>query len=228
RGFFEDLSNIGKLASHIDEQLPPDAILKGLAEDLQDSDSANHEPPLPLTPSHQPALSNGQARHLEPAASPQVKSAVAEMEHLRSNGTGAASSVEQIISQQLETISQLSLIMSRQLEVLAHRPLTPAPQPSVNGSVTEPVRAVTAAGLPQPSKIQSQPVETNEASGQLGPRVKSYLEEFITRYTRQTQKSKQHAQQYRRRHASRTGGVGMRPDLKEIYYPLIAQRSQGS
>jgi amino acid adenylation domain-containing protein len=221
RGFFEDLSNIGKLASHIDEQLPPDAILKGLAEDIQDSDSANHEPPPPLTPSHQPALSNGHATHLEPAASPQVKSAVAEMEHLRSNGTGAASSVERIISQQLE-------IMSRQLDVLAHHQLTPAPQPSVNGTATEPVRAVTAAGPPQPSKIQSPPVKTNEASGQLGPRVKSYLEEFITRYTRQTQKSKQHAQQYRRRHASRTGGVGMRPDLKEIYYPLIAQRSQGS
>ena len=228
RGFFEDLSNIGKLASHIDEQLPPDAILKGLAEDLQDSDSPNHKPPLPLTTSHRPGLSNGQARHLDPAASPQVKSAVAEMEHLRSNGTGAASSVEQIISQQLETISQLSLIMSRQLEVLAHHQLTPAPQPSVHVTATEPVRAITAAGPSQPSKIQSQPVETNEASGQLGPRVKSYLEEFITRYTRQTQKSKQHAQQYRRRHASRTGGVGMRPDLKEIYYPLIAQRSQGS
>jgi natural product biosynthesis luciferase-like monooxygenase protein/amino acid adenylation domain-containing protein len=228
RRFFEDLSNIGRLAGHIDEQLPPDAILKGLADDLPDSDSANHEPPLSLTPSHQPDLSNGVGRNLEPPALSQVKSAVAEMGHLRSNGTGAVSSVEQIISQQIETISQLSLIMSRQLEILAHHPLTSASQPSANGIVTEPVRAVAAAGLPQPAKIQPQPGATNAASGQLSPGVKSYLEEFITRYTRRTQKSKQHAQQYRRRHAGRTGGVGMRPNLKEIYYPLIARRSEGS
>jgi glutamate-1-semialdehyde 2,1-aminomutase len=58
------------------------------------------------------------------------------------------------------------------------------------------------------------------------PDTQRHLDDLIQRYTQRTAASKRHAQQYRPIFADKSSlGLGFSPDLKELCYPIVAQRA---
>ncbi|NET44014.1 type I polyketide synthase [Okeania sp. SIO2B3] len=75
-------------------------------------------------------------------------------------------------------------------------------------------------------KVRSQTRTANKIA--LNQQQQSYLEKFITTYTKKTQKSKQTAITCRPVLADKRPAVGFRIELKEIKYPIIGESSSGS
>ncbi|NEQ75874.1 MAG: aminotransferase class III-fold pyridoxal phosphate-dependent enzyme [Okeania sp. SIO2C9] len=69
---------------------------------------------------------------------------------------------------------------------------------------------------------------TSPSKVSLSEQQKSYLEKFISTYTRKTQKSKQRALDCRSVMADKRSAVGFRIELKEMKYPIIGESSKGS
>ncbi|MBD2435866.1 aspartate aminotransferase family protein [Nostoc sp. FACHB-110] len=63
---------------------------------------------------------------------------------------------------------------------------------------------------------------------EFNPRQQQHLETLITRYTQRTKTSKQLAQKYRHVFANNRGAVGFNLLLKEMFYPILTERSLGS
>lgn len=84
--------------------------------------------------------------------------------------------------------------------------------------------------------LQQLKVQTNNISEtkhqavqpELNPRQQKHLESFITRYTERTKTSKQLAQKYRPVFANNRASVGFIFLLKELFYPILTERSLGS
>jgi len=169
-----------------------------------------------------------------------------------SNGDGQRSvsgtnSLERIMSQQLH-------LMSRQLEMLrGHSSAIPAPavktdpvaaffQPtradSIDAAVVVKPAAPPAAAVAVPARattlnlnpapyIPYQPIEAGTRGG-LNTRQRQHLNEFIATYNRRTQESKRITQAYRPFLADSRSSFGFRLLWKELVYPLVGHRSQGS
>lgn len=71
------------------------------------------------------------------------------------------------------------------------------------------------------------PVRQGENQG-LTAQQQSHLNRFMERYTRRTQKSKQHAESHRRHFADPRGVAGYRRIWKNMVYQIAVDRSQGS
>ncbi len=65
-------------------------------------------------------------------------------------------------------------------------------------------------------------------STELNSRQQQHLETLIARYTQRTKTSKQLAQKYRPVFANNRGSVGFNFLLKELFYPILTERSLGS
>jgi glutamate-1-semialdehyde aminotransferase len=63
---------------------------------------------------------------------------------------------------------------------------------------------------------------------ELTPHQKSFIQNFITRYNKRTEKSKQYSEKYRPIFSDWINTMGYRQTLKEIRYPLVGYRSFGS
>lgn len=63
---------------------------------------------------------------------------------------------------------------------------------------------------------------------EFSPHQKKHLDSLIARYTERTKTSKQLAQKYRPVFANNRGSVGFNLLLKEMFYPILTQRSLGS
>ncbi|MEH2296099.1 aspartate aminotransferase family protein [Nostoc sp.] len=63
---------------------------------------------------------------------------------------------------------------------------------------------------------------------QFNPRQQKHLETLIARYTERTKTSKQLAQKYRPVFANNRGSVGFNLLFKEMFYPILTERSLGS
>ncbi|MEH2320284.1 aspartate aminotransferase family protein [Nostoc sp.] len=63
---------------------------------------------------------------------------------------------------------------------------------------------------------------------QFSPRQQKHLETLIARYTERTKTSKQLAQKYRPVFANNRGSVGFNLLFKEMFYPILTERSLGS
>ncbi len=68
---------------------------------------------------------------------------------------------------------------------------------------------------------------TQEAD-RLTPSQQRFVTGFMARYNQRTRHSKRHADTHRPVHADRLTSLNFRPTLKEICYPIVADRSKGS
>jgi len=126
---------------------------------------------------------------------------------LRDGGDpAAASSLERILSQQLDAMSKL---MSEQIALLKGAPTGKREEEDAPGKVN--FRAL---------KLQ----EDSDLTG----RQKDFLEGFIRRFATKTRKSKEMAQRFRPVLADWINTLGFRYSLKEIAYPLVSDRSSGA
>ena len=68
----------------------------------------------------------------------------------------------------------------------------------------------------------------NGTSGRLSPHQQKHLDALIARFTKRTQESKRLTQVYRSYHANSRTVTQFLPSLKEMVYPIYAQRGEGA
>jgi glutamate-1-semialdehyde-2,1-aminomutase len=122
-------------------------------------------------------------------------------------GPVGATVAEQIVLKQLE-------LMSEQLRLLQGAAVTPA-------VVTKPA---PVAATPSHSPLTPEVVESREFT----PEQHRYLDRFVAQYADRTRLSKLRADQSRGVFADLRSVMAMRPETKELCYPIVADRSEGS
>jgi amino acid adenylation domain-containing protein/non-ribosomal peptide synthase protein (TIGR01720 family) len=232
RMLFDELSTLERLADYLDRELPPGAFEPEVPA------AAPPPPPAPaptvpapvMTVAPAPVASNGghgPAVVITPAP---VAANVAP---------APAGSMAAIVSQQLQ-------LMSQQLEALRGRPAAefaapqPQPQQPALPSAPPPATSLEATAPPPPAEngngqakagpepfVPYRPREIRPSES-LTARQQEYLRDFTARYNERTKKSKQLTQDYRQRHSEPRASLGFRLLWKEIIYPIVAERSEGS
>ena len=216
RQLLGDQSSLKSLTEFIDSQLPADAIV---AKEVP----AQGEP-VP-----------------EPAAAPSIPETQPMTTKSATSSSRAASSidsaVERLMHEQLQTMNQL---FAKQLEALRGV----SPEPATSQTRTElppPVATLVANVSTSPAPPAPVPQGSREfkpfgpykppqkgSSGQLTERQQKYIQDLIARCTKRTAKSKAMTQQYRSRLADPRVVSGFRTQWKEMVYPILTVRSQGS
>jgi amino acid adenylation domain-containing protein len=201
RAFMEELSTVDALAAHLDAELPADAF-PAPAEEV---------PPPPT------------------AASPAVvpNDALPSVE-----GSAAGSVLERVMAEQMRTMSEL---MARQLDTLrGAAPVAVVPtdgdgKPSA-AVAAAPVRRAAAAvakEVAQQAFGPHRPVKVEQASG-LTERQRRHLDALVARYNARTAESKRMAAEHRPHLADNRASAGFKLLWKELVYPLVGARSEGS
>ncbi|MDP7319967.1 MAG: amino acid adenylation domain-containing protein [Bacteriovoracaceae bacterium] len=145
---------------------------------------------------------------------------------------GVSGDVESIVQQQLN-------LMQRQLELLSSGNISK----SLNDKIRPQQRAsaVERAVPTQPKKEKSTKVEVSNVKKAFGASAKINLEkiqnlsndskklldDFVKKYNQKTLKSKEFTQTHRKIHADPRAVTGFRPQMKEIVYPIVVNKSQG-
>ena len=154
-----------------------------------------------------------------------------------------------LFSQQL---SVMQGVISQQLNILHGRSFTPAPEsPQIQTALANrtPERAPTARPVPVPkSEPAANSVSQKRAEKPAQPRPapvdysivnlgadenltdvqRRFIAQLIERRSIRTAKSKQYAERYRRTMSDWINVLSFRRTLKELSYPLVAARSEGS
>ncbi|MDZ8065183.1 MAG: amino acid adenylation domain-containing protein [Nostoc sp. DedQUE08] len=156
-----------------------------------------------------------------------IKSKIQEQPEIspsQASETTSETLVEIVLRQQFE-------LMSQQLEILRNSSLStnlnssPSPHKETKFAHNPVELHNSTAKKDFPSSFWR--VEQSSAKI-LTPQQQQYLDSLIARYTKRTAKSKQRSQTYRPVLADRRASVGFRPETKEILYPIVGDRSQGS
>ncbi len=229
RQLFEELTTLDALATYIDRTLSPEVALAT------------------------PPRAEAEATLLPPAPKP-ADAAVHPVAH--SNGASSApeTPLERIMAQQLEVLSQL---MRQQVEVLRSNgvaakhsqsseanpaellnkgsmpPAVELPVGAADSPVTAANPAIAQGSNGEPEKTTAEPFTPYRPikpgtikdwnAGQ-----QAYLRSLTLRYTERTRTSKRLAQEHRSVHADLRNSLNFRLSTKEMCYPIVAARSQGS
>ncbi|CAD5983344.1 non-ribosomal peptide synthetase/type I polyketide synthase [Planktothrix agardhii] len=143
----------------------------------------------------------------------------------------SSSALENIMGQQLQ-------LMAKQLEVLQTANFQPTIAVSTDNSQSSVAQVkVNAPPTPPPLPLSPSPQPKITATpwgpkkpptGGLTTQQQQHLDALITRFTDRTKTSKQIVQRDRPVVADSRASVGFRLSIKEMLYPIVAQRSQGS
>jgi len=184
RSLFESLTNIDRLAAHLDEHAPGAWVAQA-----------------------SPAVAPIQTV-MTSAAQPLTTLPIAvDASSAAPGGTVA----EQIMLRQLE-------LMSEQLKLLRGEP---APGAAV--AAHAPPTLAPVAPVATPFHV-SEKIDSRE----LTLKQQRYLEAFSSRYASRTRLSKERAQSSRIALADLRSVMAFRPEIKELCYPIVADRSAGS
>jgi amino acid adenylation domain-containing protein len=216
RQLMETYSTLGSLAEHLDALAPKDAV----------------PAPAPAAAAAAPAVMQQPAMVLPAMNTPRTAGAA-----------GPPNLIQQVIEQQMQLMAQQLALLSGAGIVQSSAPVT-APPPLV---VQQPVAAqAPAAAAPAPAA----PASDDESAGgpmkydvkkafgaiarihtksttDLTPRQKARLDTFMRRYIARTQKSKEYTVKHRPHLADPRVVNGFRPQLKEIIYQIVVERSKG-
>ncbi|PNQ41088.1 hybrid non-ribosomal peptide synthetase/type I polyketide synthase, partial [Ralstonia solanacearum] len=236
RQLFEELTTIAAIADYVDRQMPPEVRLEAVAEASAAVQAAAVVPasmPAPTLTSTASAPAAAIAVDVRPEAVPPLAPI-------------PQSSLERLLSQQLEALSQLT---ARQLALLqggAAGAVAGVPAPVTDGTSTvvsavpaalpviAPTRApasATAPGGTHKPYVPFQPVKVTAKADpfrDLSARQRTYLDGFIARYTERTRASKALVQRYRPVLADNRVSAGFRFSIKEMLYPVVSERSEGA
>ena len=204
RELLEDYSTINLLTDHLDKELPADAYT-----DIGHQAEAV-SPRLSV-------VANA------PAAAQAANAFATQLEQVEA-GTAQA-----VISEQLR-------LMSRQLDILTGQvSVTQAPVTNSNAAVTpknESDGKVPEIASRAPEKSQttsSRMAKIRKDSGsELSDSQEHMLNSLIQRYAEKTRKSKEYAQNNRSCLADPRSVSGFTPLLKEMVYPIVTERAEGS
>jgi glutamate-1-semialdehyde aminotransferase/acyl carrier protein len=206
RQLLEDYANLISLAEFIDRELPVTEFPPPVVEETTPVMTAA------------PALINQ-----IPSPLPMVNSSIV-----------TSNSLESVVQQQLQ-------IMARQLELLSGNPVNSSPvMPSL--PVVEPIKLesngngkgalfnqATTTTPQQPVKAPAPGTKINKSfDHSLTTEQQKILQQIIDRYVTRTAASKRQAQEHRRHLADPRTVSGFSPLLKEMVYPIVTNRAQGS
>jgi len=228
RQLLGDQCSLDALAGYVDSKLPSNVL-------------SEPAPPRVIAAPAPTAVAS-----VAPVIVPQVPVAAA----VRNGNGGSAmsdSAVERLMREQLKTMNPP---FAKQLEMLRGAASTPvAPVPATATVAVPPPSlkslASVARALPVASTTQNPPADKEEHSndlkgytpfkplpkgptGELTARQSQHIDALIARYTKRTAGSKQRTQEYRQSLADPRVVSGFRQEWKEMIYPIIAVRSQGS
>ena len=249
RLLLEDLSTIEAIAAYLQEKRP-----NGFAQATPPRETpVATSPPVATTQSVSPAV-DAPSACVTAQGSTQFRNITASRPQPASPASAAQSaatsltSLEYIIGQQLRLGEEQLRLMSMQLELLhenGHEPSMPSvaetelvmlPQTSeaaVN-EVSAPAPAETQAATPPVTGSQPEP-ETfvahkplDKKAGALDARQRAHLDGLITRLNARCRGSKGLTQQNRSFLANKRATAGYRQLWKELIYPLVLERAQGS
>ncbi len=153
--------------------------------------------------------------------------------------TGSPSLIESLMKEQLRTMSDL---MSRQLEALRGGAAAsisapaaeqvevgkPASAPTVASSQPEFKPAVSQSAKEEPKAFGPYKPLSKGPQGALTPQQEKHIVDLIDRYTKRTPESKRLTQKYRGVMADPRVVAGFRSQWKEMVYPIVTNRSEGS
>lgn len=239
RRFFEDLSTIEAVADFIAANLPAEVAAAAVPTAASSSANAGGSPSSPS-----PAVSL-----------PEVSSSENATLSFASESGPTTSGIEQVLIEQNRTIARL---LSQQLdllrETLAQRPeaaktskpvletsslaanakpaasavpTTARPATAGNGAQVG-AQAAAQAAKPERAPLLPWGTPAEQRARGLTPVQQKHLEDLIQRYTKRTRRSKESVQRYRDSLADSRATVGFRFSTKEMLYPIVGERSQGS
>jgi amino acid adenylation domain-containing protein len=225
--FFQDLAS-------------PEALERFIAADAG-AEAAPQQTALPLAGPASPGPSplfrqlgatEGMAAHSWPAATAEIAASGVSAALPFSAGPAPARAVpatelEGILAQQLQAITQaVGQVVALQLDFLrgsANIGSGTLPPPAPPPPVAAPPSARPATAVPAQAAAgntyQARPVT---------PRQKQFLDGFITAYNKRTHGSKRLAQTQHRMLADVRSIMGFSPEIKELFYPIFAERSGGA
>jgi amino acid adenylation domain-containing protein len=173
-----------------------------------------------------------------PAAAPTAVNATMPAFVMPTTATIAGGSLmQQVVQQQL----QMMQLMSQQLAMLAGAAPQPIAMPTTAPSTSPAPSAAAVEAKPRadetPSAMQKYDAKTafgaiarihTTSTGDLTERQRARLEAFMRRYTERTKKSKAYTVRHRQHLADPRVVNGFRPQLKEIVYQIVIERSRGA
>ena len=122
--------------------------------------------------------------------------------------------IEALMFNQMQAMSQL---MSQQLDLLKHHSVKEKQQPTISKKQPKPqgMANVNLRGM----KLEPDPLTSQQ---------QQFLETFINRYIQRSKQSRAFIQQYRPFLSDWINSLGFRLSLKEIMYPVVGPKSEGS
>jgi iturin family lipopeptide synthetase A len=209
RQLFEEFSTIAALAAYIDSKSSPEQFVSEAQPQQQEvvtSEEINSN-----GTNHQELIAKDFGTSNQLANLTQVK----YLENRNYSTPALTSELQQIINHQLE-------IMSQQLQVLGSNGMLAHTLPV--GDITQSNQnGVANKQLNGQVNLPKKPGNRKLTSTQ-----QSYVDAFFARYTKQTKTSKQKVETERPVFADTRAGASFRADIKEIYYPIIGEKSSGS
>jgi amino acid adenylation domain-containing protein len=169
------------------------------------------------------------ADHLDATMPPDAKETVAPAIMAKTNasvavGNGAQQPLERLLTDQLAALSQMFAAQVAALHAAA--------------GAAGPVVAVAPVAAPAPARqVAAAVVDSGEVrfrpaqvkvSHELDATQQRYIDELITKYEEKTAGSKRMTQASRAHLADPRAVAGFRPQWKEMVYPLLTDRAQGS
>jgi len=241
RQLLGDLASMSALSEYLDSKLPADVLAEAV--------------PPAVTAGAVPLVATADVPAIISAVST-TPATTSLMGHVPFNGNGESamseSPVERLMREQLSAMSQL---FAKQLEVMRGGAAAPASSVLAAAQVA-PVPVVPATVAPKPSSPSPAPVITpipvsaapsstasakqefkpfgpykppqKGTSGNVSPEQEAGLKKLIDLYSRRTAKSKASTEKNRAALADPRVVSGFRSLWKEIVYPIVTDRSQGS
>ena len=231
RQLMEDLSTFSLLAKHLDQSLPPEAAVAA-----------------PLAVAAPVAVATAAA----PVAAAAVPFAMPQpLAFAAAPGGGSVAVTQQLLQLQMAqlTLLQQQLALVAGGAAMPGLPVAAAPAFAPAPAVAAPVAAPAPASNGNGNGASSEPANADGVEkGQIGydvkkafgaiarihkqsdamtPKQLARLEQLTARYVGKTGKSKAHTQEYRGCHADPRVVTGFKPRIKEIIYPIVANRSEG-
>ena len=206
RQLLGDLGSMDALASYVDSKFP--------AEVFREPASA---PASPIAPSQ-----SATAPCKEPRGSESGNTAMAEF------------AVDRLVREQLEAMNRLFANQLDAIRGLASAPAVPNSSAIATAAVNGPKTQQPASSATETEGARElkgytpfKPLQKG-SSGELTPQQAEYIRMLVERYTKRTALSKQHTQEYRQVLADPRVVAGFRGEWKEMVYPIVTVRSQGS
>lgn len=229
RELMDAYASLEALSGYLDEQMPAE------------------EPVAEPTTAPLPSAATTETMALQSPFQSTMQTAAAAAPAL-TDGTNAA--LIQLVQQQLLFTQQLLGTLAG-MPVAGGTPMAPALASAALTSSpqrTLPQNAGAAAAQTRPTATSTTPVEadsdseldvrkkafgaiakiTTERVDDLTPRQRAKLDAFTRRYNARTRRSKQHTQDFRGPLADPRAVTGFRPQVKELVYQIVIERSSGS